>query len=310
MFVLDETSWIATQAEGYLERLEGLLDNMERLRDDNRVCLFSEELFHLEIYEGQALYDLFSGNSSLPIPREIQERITAEFGRLRAWGEMDRPWPADFDVSIGNAGPVFAPSLAWAMAQAALGSRQAVPCLIAANAWPSGLQTITVADSQAGVWLVSQVSDPGYYRWLAIHGTDRPAELDELLGMAFPNLEFVADCTDGIKEMSLGYRDLIGSIVETLGVLSDEGPRIFAESWQVAPNAFGSLGVSISDENGGTKGNKKAERAHTRDHGGRAIPFWWHIKLQPDRDRIHLDATPLHDNGKIIVGIFCRHLTV
>lgn len=310
MFVLDETSWVASGADGYLERIDTLLDNMERLRVDKRVCLFSEELFHIEIYEGQALYELFAPNSALPIPREIQERITAEFGRLQAWGDMDRPWPADLDVFVGEIGPVFAPSLAWAMTQAAQGPQEAIPCLIAADAWPSGLQTVKVAGEQAEVWLVSQVRDPGYFRWLATHGTNVPADLDGLLATAFPNLEFVENCTDGIKDMSLGYRDLIRSIVDVLGVLSDQGPRIFAGSWQTAPNEFGALGVNISDENGETKRNSSAERDHTRSYRGRSIPFWWHIKLQPDRDRIHLDASPLHDGGKIIVGIFCRHLKV
>lgn len=110
--------------------------------------------------------------------------------------------------------------------------------------------------------------------------------------------------------MSLGYRDLVVPIVEALGVLSDEGSRIFAGSWQVAPQEFGSLGVTISDENGRTKSNKSAEKDHTRVYNGRSIPFWWHIKLQPDRDRIHIDASPVHDDGNIIVGIFCQHLTV
>ncbi|MFG1313125.1 hypothetical protein [Xanthobacter autotrophicus] len=308
MFVLDETSWIAAEADGYLEQIETLLDNMDQLRDDNRECVYSEELFYLEVYDGKTLYELFSATGELTIPRHVQERIISAFGRLKTWSDLERPWPDELDVSIGGVGPTFAPSLAWAMKQASQGARDAVPCLIAPAVWPEGLHAVAVGADQSDVWLASDVKHPGYSRWMAVHGTGRPDEFATWLESAFPNLDFVENCTDGIKEMSLGYRDLINSIVAALSVLSDHGPRIFRESWQTAPNAFGALGVTISDENGNTKSNKVAEKEHTRTFAGRSIPFWWHIKLQPDRDRIHLDATPLHVGNKIIVGIFCRHL--
>jgi hypothetical protein len=308
MFVLDETSWIATKPDAYLEQIETLLDNMDQLRENDRECVYSEELFHIEIYGGKKLYDLFAATGELTIPHQIQERIIAAFGRLKTWSELDRTWPDDLDVSIAGVGPTFAPSLAWAMKQASQSARDAVPCLIAASVWPEGLHAVTVGAACSDVWLATDVTHPGYYRWIATHGTDRPDEFAPWLESAFPNLDFVEDCTSGIKEMSLGYRDLINPIVAALGILSDDGPRIFRESWQTAPNAFGALGVAISDENGHTKSNKVAEKDHTRTFAGRSIPFWWHIKLQPDRDRIHLDATPLNDGGKIVVGIFCRHL--
>ena len=310
MFVLDETSWTVKEVDKYLDRIETLLDNMDQLREDDRECVYSEELFHQHVYDGKTLYELFSSDGELTIPHHIQERISAAFGRLRTWSDLDRHWPEALEVSIGGSAAIFAPSLAWAMKQASLGARDAVPCLIAADAWPEGLQRVTVGVEAHDVWLTSAVTHPGYYRWMAVHGTDRPAEFATWLQSAFPNLEFVEDCTDGIKDMSLGYRDLIAPIVSALSVLSDHGPRIFGGAWQAATNAFGALGVTITDENGRVKQNKTAEKERIRNHAGRTIPFWWHVKLQPDRDRIHLDATSLHAGGKIIVGIFCRHLTI
>ena len=132
----------------------------------------------------------------------------------------------------------------------------------------------------------------------------------ELAGSAFEHLDFVSGAFDGIKKMSAPYSALVFKLVHHLGVLSDEGERIFKGAWRDAPAQFGSLGVQISDENGNTKSNAKAAKERTVSFRGSDLKFWWHIKLEPDRDRIHIYPDQVHSGNKIIVGIFCRHLTV
>jgi hypothetical protein len=109
--------------------------------------------------------------------------------------------------------------------------------------------------------------------------------------------------------MSKPYRELVGSIVHHLGALCDHGKRICSEPWIRVPSEFGALGVSISDENGRTKSNAVAKKERTVEVCGRRLVCWWHCKLEPDRDRIHIYPDDLREGGKLIVGIFCRHLT-
>ena len=109
--------------------------------------------------------------------------------------------------------------------------------------------------------------------------------------------------------MSKPYRDLIDPIVGHLSALCDHGQRIFSGPWQRVSAEFGALGVSISDENGNTKNNAAARNERTVVLRGACLVFWWHCKLQPDRDRIHIYPDNIKGGGKLIVGIFCRHLT-
>jgi hypothetical protein len=105
--------------------------------------------------------------------------------------------------------------------------------------------------------------------------------------------------------MSKPYRELIEPLTKHLSVLSDHGKRVFSESWKDAPSKFGSHGINISDENGNTKSNSEARRERTRIFNGKEVVFWWHSKLEPDRDRIHFSPD---DRDRLLVGIFCRHL--
>jgi len=97
-------------------------------------------------------------------------------------------------------------------------------------------------------------------------------------------------------------------LTKHLGVLSDHGKQIFKDPWINAPAMFGSYGVELSDENGKTKGNSKAEKERTININGTDIIFWWHSKLEPDRDRIHFYPDRIKDGGRLLVGIFCSHL--
>ena len=93
-----------------------------------------------------------------------------------------------------------------------------------------------------------------------------------------------------------------------LGALSDHGQRIFAGPWLRVPQEFGALRVDISDKNGNTKANIHARSARIVVVRGVEVVCWWHTNLQPDRDRMHIYPDHLRIGGKLIVGIFCRHL--
>jgi hypothetical protein len=122
-------------------------------------------------------------------------------------------------------------------------------------------------------------------------------------------LDFVEDVFDGIKSMSKPYVNLVTEIVHQLGVFSDHGQRIFSGPWMRVPAEFGSLRVNISDENGNTKKNERARLERTKMFRDAPHVFWWHAKLEPDRDRIHICPGKVGSGGRIIVGIFCNHLT-
>jgi len=125
---------------------------------------------------------------------------------------------------------------------------------------------------------------------------------------AFPDIDFAPGAFNGIKDMSKPYRELVKPLVRHLSAFSDHGKRIFSGPWAQVPAEFGALRVDISDENGNTKGNSEARKDRTIIIDGTDIVFWWHSKLEPDRDRIHIYPDRIPKGGRLLVGIFCCHL--
>lgn len=252
---------------------------------------------------------MYEQNSAIQISCEVRERIASIFGRLSQWQGLSLPWPEDFDVQIDQTPQECAPSIAWAHKQCLENKANAVACIVFPNIRSTGKFEVTVNKHSEDLWFVANQNDSSrFFRWLIVKTTNTPDEMEALASSAFPCLDFVTGAFDGIKNMSKSYRELVNSIVHHLGVISDYAQKIFSQSWQDAPAQFASLGVVLSDENGRTKSNSNARKARTINVNGTNIIFWWHSKLEPDRDRIHFYPDFIPSGGRLLIGIFCRHL--
>ena len=311
-FVVDETCWQVAElsAPAYVEHIEEILDTIDDLIEARHSCLYSDELFTIKLVQELTFYDLYDPAAPIPISREIQQRVAATFGRLKAWQDLESSWPSCFEVSIEGGTEELACSIAWAHARALEGALEAVPCIVHRSRRPQGLIPVRVGDSAVDIWMISTSSQTqSYFRWLILKATYSPEEMAAFAADAFPELNFVPGAFNGIKSMSKPYRNLTDDIVAHLSVLSDHGKRIFGNNWHYAPAEFGSLKVDASDENGNTKNNAVAQRERTCKFRNRNIICWWHTKLQPDRDRIHFCPDQVPTGGGIVVGVFSRHLT-
>ncbi|MBD9358832.1 hypothetical protein [Methylomonas albis] len=310
-FVIDETSWHFDELEqnNCIEALEVMLDLLDDAHDQGQLACYSEELFETVVWQNKTFYGLYEPDSPMAIPWEVQERVASIFGRLPKWQELDSYEPRDFDVQIDNNGKEFAPSIAWAHEQTIQNKANAVACLVFPAVRPVGNHAVTVNNRIANLWFIGDFqSYRGYFRWLILDTTKNPDEMARFAASAFPSIDFIPDSFNGIKDMSKPYRDLVEPLTMHLSALSDHGKRIFLGSWQNVTAEFGSLGVDITDENGNTKGNSQARRERTINVNGEDVVFWWHSKLEPDRDRIHFSPDKIANGGPLLVGIFCHHL--
>jgi hypothetical protein len=308
-FVIDETSWNFNGLDPGLcvEVLEEVLDCIEFVQSQGHVCCRSDELFNMPIRDGRSFYELYHADSPIPIPRVVRERIAAVFSHLQEWED----WPASLDVIIAGNVPEFAPSIAWAHQQTTRCPTNAVACISHPVRRTSGQVDVTVAAVTTSIWFVSDERDSErFFRWLIAETTETPEGMRALSASAFLGLDFVEGAFNGIKTMSKPYRVLVPTIVRHLAALSDEGARIFSGPLDRVPAEFGPFGVNISDENGETKSNRSARVARTRTVHGETRVFWWHTKLERHQDRIHLCPQKVGIGGRILVGIFCHHLTV
>lgn len=312
-FVIDESSWVfdPLSSQDCADALEMVLDCIDHAAKDGHFCCYSDELFNKNVCDDYTFYDLYNDNSPIVIAPEVRERMAVIFSHLPVWQELDDAWPESLDVRISE-GPIeYAPSVAWAHAQTISNKRNPVACIVYGSNRKSGPLTVVVVSNEALLWFVAL---PGhfesYFRWLIEETTTSPEEMEALAKSAFRNLEFIPGIFQGIKQMSKPYKAISRAIVKHLAILSDNGERIFRGPRERVSAEFGSLGIEISDENGNTKSNQKARRARIRIVEAEVRIFWWHTKLEPHQDRIHICPEKLREGGRILVGIFCRHLTV
>lgn len=314
-FVIDESSWQfdhlphETCSAVVVQLLDQLLDQIElALSHDHGVC-YSEELFWQTVWQDKTFYDLLAPECACHIPHEIYERLSSIIYKLSTWQELPAPQPINAPIYV-NGEALHAASIAWAAIQTQANQASAVAALILPSCRPAGCCTVGIETGNTPIWLVADsASYQNFFRWLITETSQNPAQLAQWARSAFLQLDFYADAMHGIKSMSKPFRELLPDLVRHLAALSDHGQKIFSDSWIDAPNRFGQYGVNMSPENGNTKGNDKARRERTKTHEGREVVFWWHSKLEPHQDRIHFYPDDAAKTGRILVGIFCKHLT-
>lgn len=310
--MVDESSWRFDEhsSETCIEVLHLLLDRVDDALNDGYGVCYSEELFFVAVWRDKSFYELYDQSAPFRLPREIQERMAITFSRLPKWQELDFPCPATFEVRV-NGNPIMrAPSIAWAHTQGAQDATKTMAVITINNAEPKGSLDVATEGGTGPLWFVSNYPDYlAFFRWLIVRISRNVGEFEGFARAAFPKLDFVEGAFGGIKGMSKPYRELVSPIVQHLQALSDHGERVFKADWMRAPAEFGSLGVNLSDENGRTRGNATAKRERTMNFSGTTIVCWWHTKLGADRDRIYICPDRIPSGGRIIVGVFCRHLT-
>lgn len=309
-FVIDETSWRFTGLvpEKCIEALESILDRVDDICNEGHTICYSDALFNMPVWQDKSFYDLYSPECALFIPREVQERIACTFNGLLKWQDIDSERPASFAIQIENEPVEEAPSIAWAHKRTMSDRLQPVGCVLFPGGRSSGLRSVIVNEKETSLWFIADQKEySACFRWLITSTTKNHNEMKTIAPSAFPALDFVDGAFDGIKSMNKPYRDIVHTLVHHLGVLSDDGQRIFQGPRQNVAAEFGALGVDISDENGHTKSDRLARRARTIEVNGVETLFWWHTKLEPHQNRIHLNPDAGH-GGRLLIGIFCDHL--
>jgi hypothetical protein len=310
-FVVDETSWQLTgrNPTEILELVENALDLLEAVQDDGHRTFYSDELFHTVISGHRTFWDLSDETYEFRLPMDTTIRASSLFAKMFRC-EDEQPQLRSIDVRLDNGPPEIATGISWAHRNNELLNLDAVSCLAIPVTRSPGLKIATVESIDAPVWFVTCKEEIKLaFRFLAERASETDDDLAALSSSAFPDLAFVAGAFAGIKGMSRPYRELRPAIVHHLAILSDHGALIFRQPWQDAPSRFGALGVNLSDENGNTKQNKAAQNERKLTVDGVERYFWWHTKIEPHRDRIHLCPDLVATGGKVTIGIFCRHLT-
>lgn len=148
-----------------------------------------------------------------------------------------------------------------------------------------------------------------FWRWLYSEEAIAEADFFALADRAFPALEFHPDLKFGA--FTGNYLHLRDTIVKVLGVLNDHFAAAMTQHAGLPHQvqaALGAYGVNLSPESPKTRSSPKLMAQRTVDLHGHPYVCEWHAKLNPDRNRIHFSLPHSQLAGKILIGIFTKHL--
>jgi hypothetical protein len=325
-FVLEEASWAwdGSNREAYIERIELLLDRLDVARERHESFAASRELLEQKILDAHTLNDLFwSPDLPLNLPSEVRQRLAALFLAIRYWDD-EIEWPA-VDVVIAGT-RVLSPSAA--LAHARVNQRAATACLPLPGRW-SGPCELAVEEVKKQVhFVVDEPSHRAFFRDILELERADEAVLAELVPHAFPDLFFLENVWDGLRQFQGGYARVRDDLHHLLAVLDDHGAWVFTDETgrlssddpvsgeakrtpltnQLIERRFKRWGFEIAPENPDVRANGACRRARERELKGQTLYCEWHYKFEKHVNRAHIHPPVGVSGGKVVVAIFRDHL--
>jgi hypothetical protein len=311
-YVMDETclDFNGCTNEEYINSLEYVLDVLDDAILAGYDCFYSSEMFLRLVYNEFSIWELFNPQSPIAISAEVRIRLAVIFSKLKSIQDFDDEDIYKSSFKFKETGVECCHSVAWACFIMLSGADEIAICITSNLSCNEGLLIMESDLGCVDLWFVaSQKSSQNMFRWIICNFTSSPSEMENYASYAFTNLNFIEGAFNGIKGMSKPYANLLEPIVKHLSTLSDEGERIFSGRREDIEAEFGAYGVNLSDENGATKRNSRTKSERTAKFKNQDRHFWWHTKLEKHKDRIHFCPADLPSGGKIIIGIFCYHLS-
>ena len=318
-FVLDESSWAgaieASLVGALADAVERLLERLDAARDRDEPVVKHENYYETDLGDGvQLLAALFDLHCPVRLDRDLTNRLITALDRANAFDDSQlTQYDAEFHGKVR-----FAPGVVWAHTSRREGRHVAVFPLPLGEV-PVGKVPVAVASATLEIFFVAGESQHvDFFRSvIALENADEE-KFERLARSAFPALDWADNVWCGLGHLSRPYIEVRDKLVRCLGGLSDDGAACFHEFRSSGPQQLArflsaKVGAKTSDENGATKQYPQSKRDRTRCHRGINKVFWWHVKLQPNVDRIHflyeLPSVSLAgpSEGHIVVGLFKDH---
>ncbi|WP_329093212.1 hypothetical protein [Streptosporangium sp. NBC_01469] len=251
------------------------------------------------------LYTYLTSELGSRIDRDVRNRFYSLVQKCREW---DDSIPGVDEVTLGDASPVVAWSVAYALTSTLKG--RGVACLVLAASPHCGFVEVAASVGRAEIYFFVESSALSPF-WRSLYELENVPEsaFFQLAERSFSNLIFHEDLTFGRFEGS--YRELRPEVVRHLAVLNDHFLAAHATALGRANEVGAALtahGLTrISPESPNTHRNARAMRHRYVWYQGREVCCEWHSKIEGHRNRIHF-AFGGDFGDRILIGIFVNHL--
>ena len=317
-FVLDESSWAeaaGADPDALSDAVHRLLERLDVARERDEGIAMHGDYYRANLGGGLQLFSaLFERDCPVRFDHDLTERLYLALDRV---SEFDDSQLVDYEAEFGGS-VQFAPGVAWAHA-CCLARRHVAVLPLHLGEVPRGRVPVTVGSATSEIVFVAEEPEHLEFFRLVIE-LERADEgtFARLAPSAFPALEWADNVWRSLGDFSRPYVNVRGELVRYLGGLNDHGAACFHEHGAGDPREFSSIlsirvGTETSDENGNTKRHPPSRRDRTRPYRGVDRVFWWHVKLQPNMDRIYFlydppsAESPVPEQGRIVVGLFKDH---
>ena len=303
-FVVDEHALVLldTPVNQREEVLLSLTDELGELRSSGECFGVLSGWGTFDCVEGLNVADALNGGASFD--RDICLLLLGLLGKSSNWDE-DPDVAIDSGVTVDGQ-PGIGYGVAWAH-QSVL-ARQGVAVVTVPQRFSPGLHGVEAGEdsSRADVYFVVSADDHrGFFRTIyELEDVSEEAFFD-FASRAFPNMLFA----EGIdfRRFEGTYRELRGPVVFHLAQLHDR----FAEAHRAengrSERVSTRLGIDVSIE-GTTRSSERLMGLREVEFNGRGYRCEWHSKIEGHRNRIHFHPGDETTGGRILVGIFHKHL--
>ena len=329
-FVVNGADWnfhglSSAEAEELIDRA---LAFVETSRDREETVSIGDDFQTRPMHGEATLWDLFSAESPLPLPRELSQELSAWLMRAPRYADSEQ-WPAGFEdsmISIGGAPAIINEDVAWVHYSILSGVPSA-----SLNLRTSDVTITNTAVANVEVHFVSD--EPGrnrFWRDMIVLDGDSFESLVRFASRAYPDLHFVDGVLAGADHhLAGGYLALRYRVKRALEVLNDWGSWVFTSpppalapgdtppldintspSDHVIELRFAGFGITAAPENPNVRGHRTSREARETLMLGRTLYCEWHVKLQPHRNRIHFHKPVPESSNKVIIGMIHEHLSL
>jgi hypothetical protein len=327
-FVLEEASWAwdGTDREGFIERMEQLLDRLDVARVRGEPYAVSRELLRQTIFAEYILDELmWNPSSPLALPFEVAQRFAAHFNAIRYWDD-EEAWPA-IEVTIAGR-DVLSPSAALAHARVAVGT--ATACIPLPGVWRGPCEVVVGGVAQTAHFVVDEASHRAFFRDALVVERVDVKGLEALAPHAFPELVFIGGVWDGLRHFEGGYARVKEDLHHLLALLDEHGAWVFTDetgrlsrdepepgvterkpvavSNQLIQRRFKRWGFKLTPEKPSVREDRKTREPRERELGGQTLYCEWHYKFEKHINRVHIHPPIPASGGRVIVAIFSYHL--
>lgn len=327
-FFLEETSFelpASLDISVIEERLEAFVALVLARHNAAEDVFRWSNLDQIEVQPGTLLCDLlYQQVASLPIDRELRQLLVEVINRCVYWDDRIAE-PVDSTVEIAGETCV---SPTAAVVHALLAERRGAACLSpGARPERSGAIDVRVDAIVHQVHFIAERTHSISFHRVLPEIEDMDAD-DYMANAqhAFPDIAFVPGLEPQLRQFKLNHQGAREDVTKHLAAINDHFQRLFKQNkgdQKLTMKQFAALsGVDATPESPKTHGNKKAMRERDVDvdvvlAGGREIAVGqtvaceWHTKIKWNTGRIHFN--PGQDGvaeGKLVVGLFAKHLTV